>query len=109
MSYLCDTSTHSILRELNGHSIGLFYMKMSNHDRPLRIEFLNHGTDFNQLASLLYSLCAIHESYAYPAILIEADLCALLDEHELERVKHSLYGLGNEVALPLRRNSRPFR
>ena len=107
ISLSTDQSKNSVLRELTDHQLCLFYMKMSTRDRPLRIEFLNHQTDFNKIASLLYSLCAIHESYAYPAVLIEADLCALLDDKELERVKHSLHGL--ESVLPLRRNSRPFR
>ncbi len=93
-----------------------FYIKPSEHDLPLRIEFLQsqsgagtektEETEESSLASLILSLSSISESFAYPAILVEADMRAAMDPKEIERIQDSLRSLG---IAPLRRNSRPFR
>lgn len=85
--------------------INAFYIKPSRNGLPLRIEVLGDGVD--RAASLIFSLSAISENFAYPAILIEADLCAALDSTEMERIESSLSRLSG--LRPLRRNSRPFR
>ncbi|MEW6748086.1 MAG: DNA double-strand break repair nuclease NurA [Candidatus Micrarchaeota archaeon] len=82
------------------------YIKPSEHDLPLRIEFLSMGDDEQQVASLISSLSSISESFAYPAVLIEADMRAVMDRAEGERLQADLRTLEMR---PLRRNSRPFR
>ena len=102
---------NSILKELApwGQQINVFYMQCAEMDRPMRIEMI--GSDTEEVASKLYSLSAINEKYAYPAVLIEADLRAALLPEEMGRAYRSLFGrLGNVPSLMnLKRNSRPFR
>ncbi|MFA6530128.1 MAG: DNA double-strand break repair nuclease NurA [Candidatus Micrarchaeia archaeon] len=114
MKYSSNPSKHAVLRDLKDYadSICLFYLKCFNEDRPMRVEFLNNSnpsiTNFNEIASIAYSLSAINKSYAYPAVLIEADLRAALDPIEMERALKTLSSLSEHVQ-PLKRNSRPFR
>lgn len=82
----------------------VFYMKPSEHDLPLRIEFMEG--DEGEIASLIFSLSSISESFAYPAILIEADMRAAMSRDEAERLQADI---GRLDMRPLRRNSRPFR
>ncbi|MCX8174829.1 MAG: DNA double-strand break repair nuclease NurA [Candidatus Micrarchaeota archaeon] len=112
-SYSSAPKKHQILKDLGGWSdkIASFYLKAVRGDRPLRVEFLSGQRTFSQTASLVFSLSSIHKSYAYPAILIEADLRAALSEQDFERAYHRLYarvGFSGLLA-PLRRDSRPFR
>jgi hypothetical protein len=86
--------------------IRVFYIKPSKSDSPLRIELLDPG-DIARPASIICSLCAICDQFAYPAALIEADMCAALDPTYLESVESALMSLSG--MRPLRRNSRPFR
>jgi len=88
-----------------GGRIKVFYLRPSKNDLPLRIELLDSGVD--EAASVICSLSAISENFAYPAVLIEADMCAALDPNELESIEASLARLSG--LRPLRRNSRPFR
>ncbi|MCI0503900.1 DNA double-strand break repair nuclease NurA [Candidatus Micrarchaeota archaeon] len=88
-----------------GGRIRVFYLKPSKNDLPLRIELLDSGVD--EAASAICSLSAISDNFAYPAILIEADMCAALDSAELESIEASLSAQSG--LRPLRRNSRPFR
>jgi hypothetical protein len=88
----------------------VFYIKPSENDLPLRIEHIAMdgapGDKSDDAASLILSLSSISESYAYPAILIEADMRAAMDPSEAERLQADLTALDIR---PLRRNSRPFR
>ncbi len=85
-------------------NIKVFYIKPSKNDLPLRIEVLG---DTEQAAQLICSLSAISEHFAYPAILVEADMCAALDPAELQQIENSLQSKAG--IRPLRRNLRPFR
>ncbi|VVC04216.1 NurA domain protein [Candidatus Bilamarchaeum dharawalense] len=85
--------------------IDVFYIKPSKNDLPLRIETTSQASDF--VASIISSLSSFSESFAYPAVLIEADMCAALDPKELEPIEFFLNQLSGMK--PLRRNSRPFR
>ncbi len=87
----------------NSEKIKFFYIKPSEEDIPLRVEFLDQNNSEQIIPSLIYSLSAISSSFAYPAILIEADLCAALDEKEAEKIRSFL------PSKALRRDSRPFR
>jgi len=85
-----------------------FYIKPSDIDLPLRVEFVKDNNE-ERIPEIINSLSAISESYAYPAPLIEADLCAAMDPNEMEKVKSELASLLGTSFRPLRRNSRPFR
>jgi len=104
---------HQVLKDLGewGAKIHAFYLKPVKDDRPLRVEFLKTKKDAGEVASLIYSLSRINQKYAYPAILIEADLRAAMDRSEIERAcRNLLLRAGRRVSfLPLRRDSRPFR
>jgi hypothetical protein len=88
-----------------GERVKAFYLKPSRNDIPLRVEVL--GGEAEKAASLICSLSSISDLFAYPAALIEADLCAALDPREMESIEHSLNKLCG--LRPLRRNFRPFR
>ncbi|MEM4633926.1 MAG: DNA double-strand break repair nuclease NurA [Candidatus Anstonellaceae archaeon] len=112
-TYSSYPSKHQILKDLGEWSekILSFYIKPVKEDRPLRVEFLSGQRTFEEIAGLVYSLAKIHKAYAYPAILIEADLRAALDDGEFERAYSSLFSrlARSPSLLRLRRNSRPFR
>ncbi|MFH0971728.1 MAG: DNA double-strand break repair nuclease NurA [Candidatus Micrarchaeota archaeon] len=107
---------HPILRDFKEHAerISSFYLKAVKYDRPLRIDFLlpkNDGKDIEKMCSIIYSLSKHNSQYAYPAVLIEADLRAALDPKELEIVYDRIFssaGLSSSI-FKLRRNTRPFR
>jgi len=112
-TYSSASSKHPILKDLGQWSekILSFYLKPVKDDRPLRVEFLSGQRTFSEIASLVHSLSCTHKSYAYPAILIEADLRAAMPPDEFERAYGSLFSrLGRSASLMrLRRNERPFR
>jgi len=88
-----------------GERIKIFYIKPSRNDLPLRVETMDADADY--VASVIGTLSAISENFAYPAVLIEADMCAALDPSEMESIESSLLSLSGMK--PLRRNTRPFR
>ncbi len=112
-TYSSASSKHPILKDLGQWSekILSFYLKPVKDDRPLRVEFLSGQRTFSEIASLVHSLSCHHKAYAYPAILIEADLRAALAPDEFERAYGTLFSrLGRSSSLlRLRRNTRPFR
>ena len=111
--YSSAPTSHQVLKDLGqwADKILSFYLKPVEGDRPLRVEFLSGQKTFSEVASLAHSLSCTHKAYAYPAVLIEADLRAALDGDEFERAYAELFSkLGRSPALMrLRRNSRPFR
>jgi hypothetical protein len=109
--YSDSPQKNSVLRELGawGERICALYSKPVAADRPVRMEFLSGQAGFSEVADTLSSLCAINRFYAYPAILIDADLRAMMDPNELERAKKSLSLFAGPTLLDLKRNSRPFR
>ncbi len=112
-SYSSSPQKHQILKDLGqwADRILSFYLKPVKEDRPLRVEFLSGQKTFDEIASFVHSLSCMHKAYAYPAILIEADLRAALDGDEFERAYGGLFtrlGAGSSI-MRLRRNMRPFR
>lgn len=111
--YASAPAKHQVLKDLGSwaEKILSFYLKPVKDDRPLRVEFLSGQKTFSEVASLAHSLSCVHKAYAYPAVLIEADLRAALDGDEFERAYAELFSkLGRSSSLMrLRRNSRPFR
>jgi hypothetical protein len=92
-----------------GGRMRLFYTKPSGVDIPLRIEFLSQKKSAADVASSIYALSSISRAFAYPAALIEADMCAALGPLEMDKIKRSLFALTGGAARPLRRAERPFR
>jgi len=112
-SYASSPQKHNVLKDLGRWSekILAFYLKPVKEDRPLRVEFLSGQKAFGEIASFVHSLSCLHKAYAYPAILIEADLRAALSCDEFERAYGDLFsrlGAGSSL-MRLRRNIRPFR
>ncbi|MFA6489793.1 MAG: DNA double-strand break repair nuclease NurA [Candidatus Micrarchaeia archaeon] len=111
--YASAPAKHQVLKDLGqwAGKILSFYIKPVKDDRPLRVEFLSGQKTFSEVASLAHSLSCAHKAYAYPAVLIEADLRAALDGDEFERAYAELFSkLGRSSSIMrLRRNSRPFR
>ncbi len=101
-----DIRSNPVLRDFDnwGKELKVFYSKPAKFDRPLRLEMFNP-----ELLPLVYSLSAINEKYAYPSILIDVDLRAMIDPRSLERVVSHLQRSTLKDSRPLRRYSRPFR
>ncbi len=118
-AYTKSISEHPVLHDFSeeyAKKIFAFYMKPSALDRPLRVEFLHsNGADLtkhtNEIASAVYALSSLHREFAYPSVLIEADLRARLRPEEVETVYNKIIDkLGrNSAFMALRRNSRPFK
>jgi hypothetical protein len=100
---------NSILRDLGdfGDRICSFYLRPSSDDYPLRIDFLFKDRDsLSELSSILSGMCSASKRFAYPPILIEADLRAMLDQREID---YATRDISSGRLEPLRRNARPFR
>jgi hypothetical protein len=115
--YSPDIQKHPVLMDFDkkfAEQVHAFYIKPVSLDRPMRIEFLhNSQNDFsefvNQIAGIAYSLSCLHREYAYPSILIEADLHARLKPEEIETVYQKILDkLGRSVNIRMRRSNRPF-
>lgn len=114
--YSEKTSEHPILNEFGKewqNSVYAMYLKPTEFDRPLRVEFLFKGKNLekeaDEIASVVYALSSSHREYAYPTILIEADLRARLQPNEVETVFNKIVDkLSKSVKIRLRREGRPF-
>jgi len=113
-SYTGNIGMHPILKDYKekwSKNIRVFYLKASDFDKPLRVEFISKGDtkkEADEISSIVYSLSSIHKEYSYPSILIEADLRARLNEQDISIVYDKLVDkLGPKVRM--RRNARPFK
>jgi len=109
--YTSEAQKHPVLSSLgeSAEKVKLFYLKPSDSDSPLRIEFLQSKKSADEIACIVHSLCSISKAFAYPAVLIEADMCAALEPLEMDKIKRSLFMLTGGASRPLRRAERPFR
>lgn len=116
-NYTANIKEHPILMDFDEHwskSVMAFYIKPVAFDRPLRVEFLHKNGDgisthASEIASIVYAQSCMHREYAFPAILIEADLHARLTPEEIEIVYDKILNkLGKSFKLRLRRDNRPF-
>ncbi len=90
-----------------------FYIKSTEYDRPLRVDFYAEDKPAkraDEISSIILSLSADNEEYGVPTVLIEADKRARLREEELRFIYSSLQDKVGDVPslYKLRRNSRPF-
>ncbi len=114
--YTKNASKHPVLKDFSekwGNRIFSFYLKPAPLDRPLRVEFVSSPEKAvetaNEIASVVFSLSHSHREYAYPSVLIEADLRARLHPQEIDTVYNKIIDkVAKKINLRLRRDSRPF-
>jgi hypothetical protein len=114
-SYASRAEKHPIMNDLDekwAKKIHVFYLKPSDFDRPLRIEFLANGKKLSEqteeIASVAFALSSLHKEYAYPSVLIEADLRAGLKPEEINIVFDRLADKAGRHLILRRRDKRPF-
>lgn len=91
----------------------LFYLKTTEYDRPVRIEFYATVSPVevaDRIASLIYSVSCQNQEYGLPPVLIEADSRAKIGDGELDVIhSHIVDRVGDLPSLyRLRRDRRPF-
>jgi hypothetical protein len=96
-----------------GRNLYLFYLKTTEYDRPVRVEFYAPGDPIkmaDEIAGLVYSVSCQNQEYGLPPVLIEADSRAKIREGELDVIhSHIVDKVGNLPSLyRLRRDRRPF-
>ena len=113
-NYSSSPLQHPVLKEFGNFSeeVFTFYLKNTEFDRPLRIDFLGDKDliqSANEISSIILNLTG-HSNYAMPSVLIEADQRAKLSESDLQSILIELMNRsGNLPSLfELRRNQRPF-
>lgn len=114
--YTKNPNAHAILKDyfpVWSENIYVFYIKASDFDIPLRVEFIckdknNLSETAKKIASIVYNISSLHKEYSYPSVLIEADMRARLNEEDISMVYDKLVDkLGPKMLL--RRNNRPFK
>ena len=112
-NYVAKPDNDPVIKDLGewGGKVLAFYLKSSEEDRPLRVEFIEGTADHAEVAGVVAWLCGINKRYSYPAVLIEADMRAAMDKREMDRAYRSLFlkAGGAQSVLKLRRDERPFR
>jgi hypothetical protein len=113
--YTNNTENHAILKDYAkewAKSIFVFYLKASEFDKPLRVEFVCKDSKSlkscaEKISSIVFALSSLHKEYSFPSVLIEADLRAGLSEQEISVVYDRLVDrLGTKIRM--RRGNRPF-
>jgi len=105
--YTDKPEKHPILKEFKEFRIKSFYFKPSEFDTPVRVDMLED--DAEKVAGLLCRLIP-SESYAVPAVLIEADQRARITKEETMKYYTDIVSkVGPINALKeMRRDKRPF-
>ena len=115
-SYTGEPLDHPILssfaKKWQGR-VQCLYLRPAVLDRPLRIEFLaepkNVASKAEKISPAIMALAGNHREYAFPSVLIEADLRARLRPEEIDIIYNKIVDkLGKRLSRGLRRNSRPF-
>lgn len=112
-NYSQSPDVHPLIREFKiSNDFYSFYLKTVDFDRPVRIDFIASeevGEIANKISNFLMKTSG-HSGYGLPAILIEADQRAKLNQKELELFYFDLIKkIGNISSLfKLRRENRPF-
>jgi len=116
-SYAKSAHEHPILNEFAKEwqdSIFALYLKPTQYDFPLRVEFLNPkngnpALKADEAASMALAQSSMHREYAFPAVLIEADLRAGLKPEEINLVRDKIVDkIGKNSFILKRRDRRPF-
>lgn len=107
---------HPVLGDLNSgwaEKIHVFYLKCSRYDLPVRVEFLGTAGEAPakaaRLASVVHALSSSHREFAFPSILLEADIHARLKPEEVSAIHDKILdSLGASFKFRLRRNAKPL-
>ena len=118
--YTQNIESHAILKDYSpewAKNIYVFYLKASDFDRPIRVEFICKPAEkdksalqkcADEISSVVFALSSLHREYSYPSVLIEADMRARLNDQDIAVVYDKLVDkLGPKVRM--RRNARPFK
>jgi len=114
--YAENPREHPVLKDFSqkyAQMVHAFYVKPSPLDRPLRAEFLlpkgAPKKETDRIASAVYAQSCSHREYAYPNVLVEADLRARLRPEEIKIICDKIFDkLGGSAKMMLRRGKRPF-
>ncbi|MFH0714820.1 MAG: DNA double-strand break repair nuclease NurA [Candidatus Diapherotrites archaeon] len=113
-SYTKSPQEHAIVKDFSStwqESLHAFYLRPSLYDVPLRVEFVSKNPlkDVQRVAETVYAQSSAHQEYAFPAVLIEADLRAKLRPEEVRLVNDQVFDqIGRNVVVFKRRDRRPF-
>ncbi len=101
MLYTKKAKDHPILRDFPEEvtkNLYVVYLKLSEFDYPLRLEFIyfpEFGLSLkeytNKLVSAISFVSAHNRQYIYPAPLVEADIRSRLKENEIERIMTNIF------------------
>ncbi len=89
-----------------------FYLKVSEYDKPLRVDFLAVDGDSQlacTVASVIYFLSSFNKTFGYPAVLLEADARVRLSKDDIEAVYYELLkklGGASTLLLSLKREDK---
>ena len=111
-----DVRKHSILMDFPqkwAEKLHACYVKPSQWDYPIRSEFLSASNELtlnaDKIAQLVHAQSCLHKEYAFPSVLIEADLRAKLKPEEVEMVSDKIFSkIGRHSIHFRRRDRRPF-
>jgi hypothetical protein len=111
-----NIAKHAILQDFPekwARKLYACYLKPSQWDYPLRIEFLCEAKDASThaqaCAEIAFAQSKLHKEYAFPTVLIEADMHAGLKQEEVELVSDKILSkLGRHTIRMRRRDRRPF-
>lgn len=111
-----DIMKHPILMDYPsewGARMHASYIKPSPWDYPLRIEFFSGKEGLtaaaDAAASQAFAQSSLHKEYAYPSVLIEADMRAGLKPEEVDLVSDKIFSkIGRHTIHLRRRDRRPF-
>ncbi len=114
--YAKDCAQHMILQDFPSpwaKQLHACYIKPSQWDYPLRIEFFGDAKTIasfaNEAAAIAMAQSSLHKEYAFPSVLIEADLRAGLKPEEISLVSDKIFSkVGRNTIHLRRRDRRPF-
>ncbi|MFA5746019.1 MAG: DNA double-strand break repair nuclease NurA [archaeon] len=98
--YSKDPKSHPILADFPEDirdNLYCCYLKLSNHDYPLRIEFIyfkEFGLSLKnyteELVKMISSISSFNKTYTYPSVLVEADLRSRLTIQEIDLITNKI-------------------
>jgi len=117
--YSKDSKNHPILSDFPEDirdNLYCCYLKLSNQDYPLRIEFI-YFKDFGmslkdyteELVKMISSISSFNKTYTYPSVLVEADIRSRLTLQEVDLITNKILEKTRSYGFRLpRRESRIF-
>ncbi len=116
--YSTQPNLHPVLTDFPSeisNNLFVFYLKLSNQDFPLRIEFI-YFKEFGfslyeyvqKISSIVSSLSYHNKSYTYPLPLIEADLRSRLTTKEVELIIKQILEKTKNLGFRLQRRESRF-